>query len=148
MRVSGSIPTAPGDTALREGPLAPGSERATVDGRLERLLARVDPAVIGIALFLIALAVYILSNPERQNFYNHFVWQADAYLHGHVTTPSPVEPPVSNTYSQDVPPGPPWGPAGVTTPVTPEGQALPPFPPLPAIILLPFVALWGLTTNA
>ena len=149
MRVSGSITTAPGDAALSEGPRGSADERATaVDGRLERLLARVDPAVVGITLFLIALAVYILSNPERQNFYNHFVWQADAYLHGHVTIPYPVDSPVPNSYFQDVLPGPPLGPAGITNPVVPEGQALLPFPPLPAILLLPFVALWGLTTNS
>ncbi len=147
--MSGSIATAPGDPALREGRGRPVAEGvAFADGRIERALARVDPALVGIGLFLIALAVYILSNPDRQNFYNHFVWQADAYLHGHVTIPYPVDSPVSNSYFQDVLPGPPLGPAGVTNPVIPEGQALLPFPPLPAVILLPFVALWGLSTNA
>ena len=99
-------------------------------------------------MFLVALAVYFLSNPDRQNFYNHFVWQADAYLHGHVAIPYPVDSPVSNGYFQDVLPGPPLGPAGITNPAIPEGQALLPFPPLPAILLLPFVALLGLTTNS
>jgi hypothetical protein len=127
----------------------PGHEGAlAADGRLERALARVDPALIGIAFFLIALAVYVLSNPERQNFYNHFVWQADAYLHGRVTIPYPVDSPFSNSYFQDVLPGPPLGPSGITNPVIPGGQALLPFPPLPAIVLLPFVALWGMSTNA
>ena len=73
--MSGSIATAPGDPTLSEG--AP----AAHEGRLERALARVDPAWIGLGFVLVALLVYVLSNPARQNFYNHFVWQADAFLH-------------------------------------------------------------------
>jgi hypothetical protein len=93
--------------------------------------------------------VYVLSNPARQNFYNHFVWQADAFLHGQYSIPFAVGTgPIQNAYFQDVLPAPPLGPAGATNPVIPAGRALLPFPPLPAVILLPFVAVWGLSTNA
>jgi hypothetical protein len=109
----------------------------------------VDPAWIGALFVLAALAVYVASNPARQNFYNHFVWQADAFLHGQASIPYPVATgPVQNIYFQDVLPAPPLGPAGITNPPIPEGRALLPFPPLPAVVLLPFVALWGLSTNA
>src|SRR3954469_1141816 len=94
MRVTGSIATAPGDPALREW------EQDAPDGRLERLLWRVDPAAIGLAFVIVALVVYVLSNPARQNFYNHFVWQADAFLHGQYTIPYPVSGPIP--YFQDV----------------------------------------------
>lgn len=143
MRVAGSITTAPGDTTLSER--APPVE----EGRLERALARVDPAWMGLFFVLAALLVYVASNPARQNTYNHFVWQADAFLHGQVSIPYPVSSgPVTNFYFQDVLPGPPLGPAGATDPPIPDGRALLPFPPLPALVLLPFVAVWGLGTNA
>ena len=84
MRVTGSIATAPGSPTLSEG--APTADT----GRLERALARVDPAWIGLAFVIAALLIYVLSNPARQNFYNHFVWQADAFLHGQYSIPYPV----------------------------------------------------------
>lgn len=85
---------------------------------------------------VVALVVYVASNTGRANFYDHFVWQADAYLHGRAWIPYPVSTgPVTNDYFQDVLP-------------LDSGRALLPFPPLPAIVLLPFVALWGLSTDA
>ena len=138
--MSGSIATAPGSPTLSEAaPVAP-------VGRLERALARVDPAWIGLAFVAVALVVYVLSNPARQNFYkSHLfnVWQADAFLHGQYSIPFPTvaSGPVQNVYFQDVLPGPPLGPEGATNPVIPSGRALVPFPPLPALILLPFVAI-------
>ena len=143
MRVSGSIATAPGDSTLdHESPDAD-------DSRLERALARVDPAWIGFAFMVIALIIYVASNPARQNIYNHFVWQADAFLHGQYAIPYPVTSgPVTNSYFQDVLPAAPLGPLGATNPAIPAGRALLPFPPLPAILLMPLVAIWGLGTNA
>ena len=143
MRVSGSIATAPAESALHP------REPLGGETRLERALARVDPVWIGFFFVLVALVVYVASNPARQNFYNHFVWQADAFLHGQFSIPYPVTTgPVTNGYFQDVLPGPPTGPIGVTNPVIPAGRALLPFPPLPAVLLMPFVAMWGLSTNA
>ncbi|HET7676488.1 MAG TPA: hypothetical protein VFK38_01395 [Candidatus Limnocylindrales bacterium] len=101
-------------------------------------LAGIDPAWLGLGFALLALFVYVASNPERQNFYNHFVWQADAFLSGSAAIPWPVsEGPVQNGYFQDV------------YPLTNEpGRALIPFPPLPALLLLPLVAAYGLSTDA
>lgn len=102
--------------------------------------------VVGLVLALTALAIYAACNPEHWNVYNHFIWQADAYLHGRVSFPYPIGPDQGtswapqNDYLQDV------------YPLTdangdPTGQVLLPFPPLPALVLLPFVALWGFATD-
>ncbi len=127
--MSASISTgpaaAPEAPAFESGPGAP----------LERLLRRVDPAWVAVALFVLALVVYLGSNPLRHDFYDHFVWQADAFLHGRADIAYPVsEGPYRNDYFQDV------------LPVSADRGQLP-FPPLPAIVLLPFVAVWGLGTN-
>ncbi|HET7028026.1 MAG TPA: hypothetical protein VFI28_10085 [Candidatus Limnocylindrales bacterium] len=101
--------------------------------------------VVGVGLVLFALVVYVASNPNRGNFYNHFVWQASAWLDGQATIPYPVGPdtglPHSNEYFQDVLAG--DGSNGI-----PVGRALLPFPPLPAVVLVPFVAAFGLATDA
>ncbi len=102
---------------------------------LESRLQHIDPLWISIALFVLALVVYLGSNPARHDFYDHFVWQADAYLQGRAEIAYPVtEGPHRNGYFQDV------------LPVSP-GRAQIPFPPMPAVVLLPFVAVWGLGTN-
>ena len=135
--MSASIATAPAGppgpptvaSADEAGPLAPG-------GRLEALLLRLDPALVALALFVVALLVYLLSNPGRPDFYDHFVWQADAFLHGRTDIPYPVSVGAHrNDYFQDV------LPVG-------DGRAQIPFPPLPAVLLLPFVAVFGLDTNS
>jgi hypothetical protein len=91
------------------------------------------------------LVIYAVSNPVRANFYNHFVWQASAWLEGQAGIRYPVHASdglgAANDYFQDVLVV--SGPSGST-----PGRALIPFPPLPAVVLLPFVALFGLTTNA
>lgn len=99
--------------------------------------------LIGLGFVLAAFALFWVSNPEHYNVYNHFVWQADAYLQGRAWFPHPVlaggDLP-ENWYLQDVYP--------LTLPDgTPDGRVLLPFPPLPAILLLPFVAAWGLATD-
>jgi hypothetical protein len=105
-----------------------------VRGALERVLERVDPAVMAAGFVLLALVVYVLSNPARQNYYNHFVWQAQAFLHFDAAIPWNV--PGAPSF-QDVMPI-----------VTRPGFGLIPFPPLPAVLLMPLVAIWGLSTNA
>ena len=44
---------------------------------------------MGLLIALGAMGVYALSNPEHYNQYNHFVWQADAFLHGRAWIPFP-----------------------------------------------------------
>jgi hypothetical protein len=99
--------------------------------------------LVGLGLVLLAATLYWVSNPEHFNYYNHFVWQADAFLHGRVWFPYPIPgggdiPP--NWWLQDVYPL-------TLADGTPDGRVLLPFPPLPALVLLPFVAVWGLATD-
>jgi hypothetical protein len=97
-----------------------------------------DPRYIGLFFVTLALGIYTFSDPARSGFYNHFVWQADAFLHGHFSIAFPVtEGPFTNGYFQDVMP----------LPLQP-GRGLLPFPPLPAIVLMPFVAIFGLATDS
>jgi hypothetical protein len=133
--VSGSIAT------TFDRPRATSRGRIRFGERFEALLQRVDPAHIGLFFVVVALAVYYFSDPSRSGFYNHFVWQADAYLHGRFAIAYPVlEGPFTNGYFQDVMPLP-------GAPGTPS-YALLPFPPLPAILLTPFVAVLGLATSS
>ena len=127
--MSASISTAPA-TAPEPPPLERGP-----GAWLERRLQELDPLWVAVGLFVLALVVYLGSNPARHDFYDHFVWQADAFLHGRAEIEYPVSGgPHRNDYFQDV------------LPVS-EDRAQIPFPPLPAVVLLPFVAAWGLGTN-
>ena len=116
-----------------------GSIAARPAGPGEGRLAAGPPTTIlvGLVLMLATGWVYLLSNPERYNFYDHFVWQADAFLRGEAAIPYPVEATADspgNAYFNDV------------YPVS-ETEALVPFPPLPALVLLPWVALDGLAAD-
>ena len=99
---------------------------------------------VGLALAALALLIYVASNPHRYNFYDHFTWQASAWLEGQVSIRFPVAATSTspgNDYFLDVLPV--LDPSG-----QPTGRGLIPYPPLPAVLLLPFVAVWGLTTDA
>ncbi len=94
---------------------------------------------VGACLVAIALVVYTLSHPDR--FYNHFEWQALAFLEGKAAIRYPVGATATspgNAFFQDV------LPVATTDGVS---RGLVPFPPLPAVVLMPFVALWGLATD-
>ncbi len=106
---------------------APGSRSAHT---APAWLDRVPSVVIGAGL--VALAAFAYWAPGNVRFYNHFVWQALAFLDGRAAITWPG--------FQDVLPT--IGPHGETT-----GYGLLPFPPLPAIVLMPFAALWGLATD-
>jgi len=100
--------------------------------------------LIGLAIAAALFVVYVASNPQRPSYYNHFVWQAEAFLDGRATIRFPVaDGPAGhgNDLFQDVVPA--AGPHGEAT-----GYGLLPFPPLPAVVLMPFVAIWGLSTDA
>jgi hypothetical protein len=125
---------------------------AEADRRWER--------IVGIAIAAFVLLIYLVSNPGRHNFYEHFTWQAAAWLEGQAGIRYPVCPSDGvpmfagttcawladddepyNDFFLDVLPV--TNPDGSST-----GRALIPFPPLPAVVLLPFVAIFGLTTDA
>ena len=115
---------------------APDSPPPADDGRVAAAAASI---AIGIGLVVIALFVYTFTHPYR--FYDHFEWQAQAFLEGQAAIRYPVgATPTSpgNAFFQDVLPVPPTD--GVN-------RALIPFPPLPALILVPFVAAWGLAAD-
>ena len=120
----------------------------TTGGRLDDWLGMVGPGWIGLAFALVAVGVYVFSNPHRYGFYDHFVWQAQAWLDGSASIRYPVSDGIrTNDYYQDVLD---LGDLALTQrfglPFQP-GHALLPFPPLPAVLLLPFVAVWGLATS-
>ena len=134
--MSASISTGPASTpAAVAAPPGPDDEGLGPGGRLEALLQRIDPVWVSVALFALSLVVYVGSNLQRTDVYDHFVWQADAFLHGRAEITYPVtQGPYQNDYFQDVLP-------------LDGGLAQIPFPPLPAVLLLPFVAVFGLGTN-
>jgi hypothetical protein len=77
------------------------------------------------------------------NIYNHFVWQASAWLEGQATIRYPVvgsDGQPGNDYFNDAV-------AVIDDAGEPTGRGTLPFPPLPALVLLPFVWLWGLVTD-
>ncbi|HEX5826750.1 MAG TPA: hypothetical protein VFY23_04460 [Candidatus Limnocylindrales bacterium] len=122
------------DRSIAEGPA--GARRE------DQAASSLTTLVVGLLIALGALVVYAASNPEHFNAYNHFVWQADAFLDGRAWIPFP-EPATattpSNTYLQDTYP---LFEDGAFT-----GRVLLPFPPLPALVLLPFVAVFGLSLD-
>jgi hypothetical protein len=134
--VTGSLLTSVEVSAsIAEGPL-PARPASIFAGRAVSI-------AVGLLLVLGAWITYTLSNPAHTNFYTHFVWQADAFLQGRVWFPFPVKdvPGVpDNWYFQDVFPL--KDAAGEDL-----GRVLLPFPPLPAVLLMPFVALFGLRTD-
>jgi hypothetical protein len=86
----------------------------------------------GIGLVLLVLAVYYFSQPNRTNLYLHFVLQAQSWMDGQTSIPTPGY--------QDVMPI-------LDSTGNPTERGIIPFPPLPAAVLLPFVAIWHLATN-
>ena len=99
--------------------------------------------VVGLALVLGCLALYQLSRPAYQVTYTHFAWQAAAWLEGEFAIRYPVEETADdpgNAYFNDVI-------AVVDAQGEPTGRGMIPFPPLPAVVLLPFVALLGLAVD-
>jgi hypothetical protein len=107
-------------------------ESRATDGRFAARLASV---AIGVGLVAIALYVYTSTHPFR--FYDHFEWQAEAFLEGQAAIRYPVEATADspgNSFFQDVLPV--ASSDGVS-------RGLIPFPPLPALVLVPFVAAWG-----
>jgi hypothetical protein len=94
---------------------------------------------VGVLLAVVALGVYLTTQVDR--FYDHFVWQAAAFLEGQAAIRYPVSGSATsfgNAFFQDVLPV-------ASSDGVPRG--LIPFPPLPALVLVPFVAAWGLSAD-
>jgi hypothetical protein len=121
------------------------AEGAVGSRRLDVLFDWIDrlPALaVGAGLVALALAAYWLPGMDR--YYNHFVWQALAFLNGQTTIDWPVDMggfPLGNDWMQDI------YPLRELTGDPSTTGALLPFPPLPAIVLMPFVAVWGALTD-
>ena len=127
------------DRSVAQGRRADPGTLADSDGRPDPRIPRGVAIAVGLLLALAALAVYSVTYVDR--YYDHFVWQAAAFLEGQAAIRFPVEASASspgNARFQDV------LPIGTTDGI-PRG--LLPFPPLPAILLLPFVAAWGVSAN-
>ncbi len=116
---------------------------------LPRPVARIADApsrstlAVGFGLVVVCFVLYSLSRPAWQTVYNHFVWQADAYLHGQASISYPVPATASspgNDFFNDVVPV-------VDVAGNQTGRGMIPFPPLPAVLLLPFVAIWGMAAD-
>ncbi len=116
--------------SVAQGPAATGTARSDL-----HWLDLLPSALIGAALVVVALAAYWL--PASVRYYNHFVWQALAFLDGRAAITWPVP---GNDFFQDILPV--RDADGNLT-----GFGLLPFPPLPAIFLLPIVAVFGLATD-
>ncbi len=99
--------------------------------------------VVGLGLVLACLVLYQLTRPAHATVYNHFAWQAQAWLEGQLSIRFPVVGAAGgpgNDYFNDVIPV-------VDAAGNPTGRGTIPFPPLPALVLLPFVALGGLAVD-
>src|SRR3990170_3010131 len=83
----------------------------------------VEPAVI----FALVLAVYLTATPRTNQAYRHFVYIAQGFLQGRVDLPNVPG------YYHDV--------------IHLDGRVYAPFPPLPAVLLLPVVAAYGERTD-
>jgi hypothetical protein len=102
---------------------------------------RLVALTVGLGIVVVALALYAVRQP--QDYYNHFVWQAQAFLDGRAEIDYPVAPSMTsqgNDRFQDVL-------RVMDRDGQPTNGGLIPFPPLPAVVLMPFVAIWGLATN-
>ena len=99
--------------------------------------------VVGLGLVLACFALYQLTRPAYQAVYNHFAWQAEGWLDGQFSIRFPVVESADgpgNAYFNDVI-------AVLDESGAPTGRGMIPFPPLPALVLLPFVALFGLAID-
>jgi len=77
----------PPDAALKvQRSIAEGPDRAS---QPQPVTGSLTTVVVGLLIALGAMGVYALSNPEHYNQYNHFVGQADAFLHGRAWIPFP-----------------------------------------------------------
>ena len=120
-------------------------DRRVAQGRSPLAAADLPPVspivAVGTGLLLVAIALVIYSITHPVRYYDHFEWQAMAFLEGHAAIRYPVGSMAAcsgNACFNDV-----------MTVRSDDGvpRGLIPFPPLPAVLLMPFVALWGRATD-
>ena len=78
-------------------------------------------------IFLISFSVYFLANIKPQGLYKHYVYLASSFLQGRFDLPT-----LPSFYHDKI---------------IVDNQIFIPFPPAPAFILLPFVAIWKTKLN-
>lgn len=83
--------------------------------------------LILVLIFLISLSVYFLSNIKPQDWYKHYVYLASSFLQGRFDLPN-----LPSFYHDKV---------------IFNGKIYIPFPPAPALILMPVVAIFGTSLN-
>jgi hypothetical protein len=83
----------------------------------------VEPALV----FVIVLTIYVAATPRTSQAYRHFVYMASAYLHGRVDLQGLPD------YYHDI--------------IRRGSKVYAPFPPVPAVLLVPAVAIWGEATD-
>lgn len=88
---------------------------------------RLSPALTAALLFLTGAIVYYWSRPETTNPFNYFEYLADAILHGRLNIEG------APFYFEEL--------------VKSGGKSYLIYPPMPAVLLLPFVAIGGISTN-
>jgi hypothetical protein len=123
------------DLSVAQGHRSDSRSASTPSGGIDTVLV----VGTGVVLALAAFGVYRVTYADR--FYDHFVWQAAAFLEGHAAIRYPVATTaerIGNWFFQDVLP---------TGRIEGIDRGLIPFPPLPALLLVPFVAAYGLDAD-
>jgi hypothetical protein len=85
------------------------------------------PVLIAFGFFILTFSIYSATGPRFPTPYNYFTWLADAFLHGRLGLTK------TTRY------------LGELIPV--NGKLYVIYPPMPAILLMPFVAIWGPAFN-
>ncbi len=85
------------------------------------------PAMELAAVFFVVLAIYLVVTPQTNRAYRHYVYMASAFLHGRTDLRGVPE------YYHDV--------------IVFQGRTYAPFPPIPALLLMPLVAVEGEATD-
>ncbi|HWP92244.1 MAG TPA: hypothetical protein VNN20_08620 [Thermodesulfobacteriota bacterium] len=94
--------------------------------KLRSLLKKHHSIFVAISFFIITFIVYFITGEEQPTPYNNFVRLADAFLHGRLHLTENVK----------------WLELALV-----DGRYYVVPPPMPAILLLPLVAFFGLSTN-
>ena len=81
------------------------------------------PYIIALIFFLLAFLVYFLTQPKIESPFNYFIYLSEAFLSGRLNV---VDTPF---YFEEL--------------INKNGKFYTIYPPMPALLLIPFVAIWG-----